>query len=142
MACFAIELFFKELARSPCKNGDDYMERLRKMPLLKNAAYSWSYNLREAKIAEDLSAPVLKLFLPESCSTFISWLQISHTGTDINFKWDIHPTRHATSLYYAASFSLEIFVKYFLDMGMEPRDLKPPPPESRLGGTALHAAAI
>lgn len=132
-------LFFKELASGPCRSGDDYMERLRRMPLLKYAANAWSYHLRAAKPDEELSALVLRLFLPESHDVFMSWLQVIHTGTDSNFKWDIYP-RHATPLYYAASFGLRDVVKYFLDTGMEPKNLDAP--GSRFGGTALHAAAI
>ncbi|KAJ4421544.1 hypothetical protein N0V82_003682 [Gnomoniopsis sp. IMI 355080] len=132
-------LFFEELSSGPCESADDYMERLGKMPFLKHAANAWSYHLRAAEVNEDLFSLVLRLFLPESRSTFMSWIQVINTGSDSNFKWNIYP-RHATSLYYAASFGLRDVLTYLLEQGMEPKDLNAP--GSRFGGTALHAAAL
>ena len=57
-------------------------------------------------------------------------------NADYNVKWDVYP-RHATSLYYAASFGLAEIVEALIGTGAELNA-----PGSRFGGTALHAAAL
>lgn len=69
----------------------------------------------------------------------MSWIQVIHTETDSHFKWNLYP-RHATPLYYAASFDLRDVVRHLLAHGLTVRQLNAP--GSRFGGTALHAAAI
>lgn len=132
-------LFLEELRHGPCNSADDYMERLRKLPFLKHAANAWSYHLRSANIDDHLSKLALRLFLPESHGTFMSWIQVIHTGTDSNFKWNVYPS-HATPLYYAASFGLRDIVSYLLRENLYPAELNAA--GSRFGGTALHAAVI
>lgn len=132
-------LLFTELQAGPCKSSDDYMQRLRKLPLLKYAANAWAYHFKAADVDQTLSTVALTLFLPESPLAFMSWIQVIHTGTDSNFKWNVYPS-HATGLYYAASFGLLDIVRYIMDMECYRIDLDAP--GSRFGGTALHAAAI
>ncbi|RYP51266.1 hypothetical protein DL768_003363 [Monosporascus sp. mg162] len=55
-------------------------------------------------------------------------------NADNPFSWDFYP-RHATDLYYAATFGLADVVKTLIDSNT-PLDL----PGSRYGGTALHGA--
>jgi hypothetical protein len=127
-------LSFKDLDNGPSPNYDDYVDRLRRHPLLKHAARGWSYYLRASNLTPKLLDLVFDFFSPGSRKTFMSWVQV--LNANYNLWWDFYP-RHATSLYYAASFGLTETVEALINNGA---DLDAP--GSRFGGTALHGAVI
>ncbi|RYP28065.1 hypothetical protein DL767_007396 [Monosporascus sp. MG133] len=82
--------------------------------------------------SKELHDTVARFFAKENHSTFMSWVQV--INADNPFSWDFYP-RHATNLYYAATFGLADMVKALIGSNT-PLDL----PGSRYGGTALHGA--
>jgi hypothetical protein len=127
---------FNDLAYGPETSKDGYLARLERYPLLKYAAKAWPYHLRAAKQDDELYHLTLQFFRPQSRQRFMSWVQVINAR--LNFKWDIYP-RHATPLYYAATFGLTSVVQsLLLSDGLQDLDA----PGSRFGGTPLHGATI
>lgn len=127
-------LSFQELTSGASGSSDAYADRLIRHPLLEHTAMGWAYYVRAAHSTPKLRDLVLNFFAPGSRKIFMSWVQV--LNADRNFNWDIYP-RHATSLYYAASFGLAEVVEAFIS-----KDAELNAPGSRLGGTALHAAVL
>jgi hypothetical protein len=127
-------LSFKNLTQGPSPTSDDYVDRLMRQPLLKHAATGWAYYVRASSPTPKLKDFIFDFFSPQSREKFMSWVQV--LNADYSFKWDIYP-RHATSLYYAASFGLSETVETLINSGA---DLNAP--GSRFGGTALHGAVL
>jgi hypothetical protein len=73
-------------------------------------------------------------FAPESRNSIMSWVYVLNANH--NFNWDIYP-RHATSLYYAASFGLAKTVESSITTGI---DLNTP--NGRFGVTAPHGPVL
>ncbi|KAI2464587.1 hypothetical protein F4781DRAFT_66341 [Annulohypoxylon bovei var. microspora] len=130
--CCMAYISFSDFKGGPSTTSEDYLERVRRFPLLKHAAISWSYYYRAATPSEDLNAATMQLFQRENHNLFMSWVQI--INADNPFYWDFYP-RHATSLYYASTFGLTSIVEELIRLDT---DLNPP--GSRYGGTALHGA--
>jgi len=128
-------LFFAELGEGPTQTSDDYANRLAHHSFLKHAAMGWTYYARASVMAPDLEALILEFFNPKRRQHFMSWVQVLN-AIDSTFKWDLYP-RHATPLYYGASFGLKSIVEQLIKEGAE-LDA----PGSRFGGTALHAAVL
>ena len=129
-------LSFKEMASGPCRTFEAYAHRMKRYPLLSYASVSWTYFVRGATFDPELRSLVLNFFSAANRATFMSWVQVLNAvhGTR---RWDYYP-KHATPLYYAASFGLLEAVE---DMIQDPNvDLNAP--GSRFGGTALHAAVL
>ncbi|KAJ9157857.1 Ankyrin repeat protein [Pleurostoma richardsiae] len=129
-------LCLKDFANGPRDTADEYVERLQQYPLLKYASVAWSYHAKATSrdsMAPELEALILKFLSPERRQSFMSWVQVLNANYD--FKWNVYP-RHATPLYYAASFGLTGIVQSLVS---EEVDLDAP--GSRFGGTAVHAAA-
>ncbi|KAJ9612465.1 hypothetical protein H2200_004062 [Cladophialophora chaetospira] len=127
-------LAFKELTSGPCPTANAYLDRKRQYPLLDYAALSWSYFVRGTTMNQDLRTLVFSFFSEAKRPTFMSWVQVINAA---HGRWNIYP-RHATPLYYAASFGLLEVVQ---DIIQKPGvDLNAP--GSRFGGTALHAAVL
>jgi ankyrin repeat protein len=82
----------------------------------------------------ELKDIVSRFFAAESREVFMSWIQVLNSNWI--FKWNEYP-RHATPLYYAASFGLVDVVEELMKGGA---DLDAP--GSRFGGTALHGATL
>jgi hypothetical protein len=127
-------LSFQELTSGPSGSSDAYADRLKRHPLLKHTASGWAYYVRAAHSTPKLRDLVLNFFAPGSRKIFMSWVQV--LNADYNIKWDFYP-RHATSLYYAASFGLAEIVEALISTDAELNA-----PGSRFGGTALHAAVL
>ncbi|KAI1276233.1 hypothetical protein F5Y07DRAFT_367646 [Xylaria sp. FL0933] len=125
-------LSYQDLRKGPCKSAPEYLDRLRKYPFLKHAARFWPYYYRASRPSTELEMEVVKFMAEDSRSLFMSWVQIINADTP--FSWDFYP-RHATSLYYAATFGLTRIVERLVGLGV---DLDAP--GSRYGGTALHGA--
>jgi hypothetical protein len=127
-------LFFKEFRQGPVTTAEDYLYRTTTYPLAVHAARSWTYYARAADQSDELKRLTAQFFSPLSRNTFMSWVQI------LNAKqpqaWDRYP-RHATSLYYAASFGLFDIVENLVKNGA-----KLNAPGSAPGGVALHATVI
>ncbi|KAI1766827.1 hypothetical protein GGR53DRAFT_180620 [Hypoxylon sp. FL1150] len=124
---------FADFRQGPSKTSEDYLERVEKHPLLRHASISWPYYYRLAIPNEDLTASAMH-FLSEDGDRelFMSWVQA--INADSLFYWNFYP-RHATGLYYAATFGLTDLVDRLIKSGA---DLNAP--GSRYGGTALHGA--
>ncbi|OTB04523.1 hypothetical protein M426DRAFT_11417 [Hypoxylon sp. CI-4A] len=114
--CCMAYISFSDFRKGPSTTSEDYLRRLNKFPLLRHAAISWPYYYRLSKPSEDLTATVQAI------------------NADDPMSWDFYP-RHATSLYYAATFGLTEVVNEFIKRGAELDR-----PGSRYGGTALHGA--
>jgi hypothetical protein len=127
-------LRLKELAWGPTSNKQDYIERLETHPFLKHATIAWSYYVRAAPPTPQLQARILEFFGTPSRKVFLSWVQVLNANTVQ--EWDIYP-KHATSLYYAASFGLSDIVASMIRDGVPLNS-----PGSRFGGTALHVAVL
>ncbi|KAI1210758.1 uncharacterized protein F4807DRAFT_451294 [Annulohypoxylon truncatum] len=130
--CCMAYISFNDFKVGPSTTSEDYLERVRKYPLLRHAAISWPYYYRAAIPSDDLNSAVMRLFQEENHKLFMSWVQI--INADNPFSWDFYP-RHATSLYYASTFGLTGIVQKLIELNI---DLNLP--GSRYGGTALHGA--
>ena len=127
-------LSLDSLGSGPVEAREDWEGRLTRHPLLKHVAKGWTYYLRAATPTSTLNGLVSDFFAVNSRQTFMSWIQILNSNWI--FQWDCYP-RHATPLYYAASFGLHAVVEQLLRSGV---DLNAP--GSRFGGTALHGATL
>lgn len=127
-------LSLDSLANGPAKTQDDWERRLDGQALLKHAAKGWTYYLRDADQTSELCSLVSCFFAVRYRPTFMSWIQILNSNWI--FRWDEYP-RHATSLYYAASFGLLDVVQELIQTGADIDG-----PGSRFGGTALHGATL
>jgi len=137
LACLTY-LFFDELRSGPSSTGQEYEDRLKRLPMLKYIATAWPYHIRAAAAeGGELDEAVAQFWHPDSRSSFMSWVQVINASA--NFMWNIYPS-WATPLYYAASFGLTGAVQSLLASDEGRRDLNAP--GSRFGGTPLHAAAI
>ncbi|KAI8626725.1 hypothetical protein F5Y19DRAFT_466225 [Xylariaceae sp. FL1651] len=116
----------------PCRSAVDFLHRLHKFPLLKHAAISWPYYYRASDADISIEPDVMRFFAEESRNLFMSWVQVINAESP--FFWDFYP-RHATGLYYAATFGLTTIVRELIGSGVA-LDA----PGSRYGGTALHGA--
>lgn len=143
-------LLQRDLASGPAPSAEDYVKRLQDLPFLKHAASAWPYHANRvfslaSKAATDqgkvelekMTALILELFSPSRRNNFMAWVQCLNAS--YIFKWDIFP-RHATALYYAASFGMHMIVERLIqDPNFNPGDLDAP--GSRYGGTPVHGAA-
>ena len=127
-------LSFKEFLAGPEDVLEAYLTRIQNFPLIKYAAVAWPYHARAAGRDEILDGIISDFFSYNSRNKFLSWVQV--LNADYPFEFDMYP-KHATSLYYAASFGLCEAVASLVSQGM---DLDAP--GSRFGGTALHAAVL
>lgn len=127
-------LSLDSLANGPVEAQEDWQGRLARHLLLKHVAKGWTYFLRAASSTPELSGLVSNFFAAKSRQTFMSWIQILNSNWI--FNWDDYP-RHASPLYYAASFGLGDVVECLIRDGV---DLDAP--GSRFGGTALHGATL
>jgi hypothetical protein len=127
-------LSLDSLATGPSTTIESWQERLVRHPLLRHAAKGWTYYLRVARMSPKVNDLVSRFFASESRETFMSWVQVLNSRR--SFGWEEYP-RHATSLYYAASFGLGDVVDDLIKRGV---DLDAP--GSRFGGTALHGATL
>lgn len=125
-------LNFKELKPGPSQTVEAYLSRTTTLPLLRHVAKSWPYYSRKATPSPSLKKLIRIFFSPSRPGNFMSWIQALHS--DATFKWNIYP-RHATPLYYAASFGLDDVVRHLIAERV-PLNV----PGSRFGGTALHGA--
>lgn len=128
-------LSFPQFASGPCTTAEEFAGRKSQYPLLTYAALSWTYFIRSTKMTPELHRLVVNFFSPPNRSTFLSWVQVLNA---INGSWDSYP-KHATPLYYAASFGLTELVG---DLIQKTTTIDLDAPGSRFGGTALHAAVI
>ena len=122
------------LAIGPSTTLEGWEDRLALQPLLKHAAKAWPCYLRAANANTKLKDTVYRFCTAESRQVFMSWIQVLNSNWI--FEWKDYP-RHATSLYYAASFGLGDLVDGLIKEGA---DLDAP--GSRFGGTALHGATL
>ena len=129
--CFTY-LSFRNFQAGPCQSADSFTRRVADHPFLRHASTAWTYYLRGSSAEIQLHKRIIDFFLTQNRQAFLSWVQV--LNADSPFKWDLYP-RHATPLYYAASFGLLHVVKYLIEMSV---DLDAP--GSRFGGTALHGA--
>lgn len=142
-------LMLRDFSDGPAKTAESYTQRLQQYPFLKYAASAWPYHANlafayyykdsqnEDKTGyDDLLKLVLEFFDFRHRANFMAWVQI--LNATYNFKWDIYP-RHATPLYYAASFGLDCVVEKLISSSeFNQNDLDAP--GSRYGGTPVHAA--
>ncbi|KAI2617477.1 hypothetical protein GGR54DRAFT_208663 [Hypoxylon sp. NC1633] len=132
--CCMAYISFAPFKKGPSITSEEYLARLDKFPLLRHAAISWSYYYKLAPKRDDLTGAVMRFYDAEANhKLFMSWVQA--INADDPFSWDFYP-RHATSLYYAASFGLTDIVAELIRSGVALD-----PAGSRFGGTALHGAA-
>jgi hypothetical protein len=143
-------LSFAEFRSGPAQTADDFEARLLAHPFLEHAARNWaSYAVDSGSPSGELNAHVLEFFTPACRPQFMSWLQVLCTAvvlpqqyqkrTALEIKkagYNNYP-KHATPLYYAASFGIEHVVKALLGQGAEVDAIG-----GRLGATAFHAAAL
>lgn len=119
-------------------------------PFLEHASTYWpSYAENAGSSCDELKARVLKFFTSLCRPQFMSWLQVICSVPVLrrqDFKrtaierrktgYNCYP-KHATPLYYAASFGIEHVLKALLEQGAEVDAMG-----GRLGATAFHAAAL
>jgi hypothetical protein len=143
-------LSFAEFRSGPSRNPDEFEARLDSHHFLNHASRWWaSYAENAGSSSKEMKDCILQLFTPSCRPQFMSWLQVlcsevvlgrrRTNGPGIErqkFGYDEYP-KHATSLYYAASFGVGHVVQTLLEQGAEV-DAK----GGRLGATAFHAAAL
>ena len=132
--CCLTYLSFKALAIGPSPMADAFNERKNQFPLLVNAAFSWTYFVRRTQMDTELRTQVADFISTSNRPIFMSWIQVINA---VSGNWNTYP-RHATPLYYAASFGLLAIVEDLV----KDRRVKLDAPGSRFGGTALHAAVL
>jgi Ankyrin repeats (3 copies)/Ankyrin repeats (many copies) len=143
-------LSFAEFRTGPSRTQDDFGNRLFAHPFLCHASMWWpTYAKNASSSSEELKSRVLEFFTPSCRTQFMSWLQVicseivifrqdlKRTGIERRKRGFSYYPRHATSLYYAASFGIEYVVRALLEQGAEV-DAK----GGRLEATAFHAAAL
>ncbi|KAH4986916.1 hypothetical protein HBH69_015840 [Parastagonospora nodorum] len=136
--CFTY-LSYGSFRSGPSCSEEDFALRLKNYPFLRHAATTWTYYLRATEVAGEpsiqLDEKILSFFSPETSRAFMSWVQVLNAGSSSGgSSWTSYP-KHATTLYYAASFSLLEVTQHLIEAGV---DLNTP--ASRYGGTALHGA--
>ncbi|KAH7411469.1 hypothetical protein BKA64DRAFT_704576 [Cadophora sp. MPI-SDFR-AT-0126] len=143
-------LSFAEFQTGPSQTMNDFEARLLAHPFLEHASKWWvSYVENAGSSSEELKAQVLEFFTPACRLQFMSWLQVICSEPEVR-RQDLKRTsferqkrgfnyypKHATSLYYAASFGIEHVVKALLE-----QDTEVDATGGRLGATAFHAAAL
>ncbi|KAI9697118.1 MAG: hypothetical protein M1820_007933 [Bogoriella megaspora] len=127
-------LSFEDFLKGPEDILEAYLGRMQKYPLMKYAATAWPYHARATDRNETFDGIVSDFFSSNSRGKFLSWVQL--LNADYAFEFDEYP-KHATSLYYAASFRLNKIVASLVS-----QDLDLDAPGSRFGGTALRAAVL
>ncbi|KAK8108213.1 uncharacterized protein PG998_010226 [Apiospora kogelbergensis] len=110
--CYFAYLSLDSLSSGPCRAQEDWERRRAQHPLLNHAAKGWTHHIRVAGITSELHRVLTDFFKPGP--RFMSWIQV--LNTDWIFKWDEYP-RHATPLYYAASFGLKEIVEGLVQRG-------------------------
>jgi hypothetical protein len=143
-------LSFAEFRTGPSRTANEFEARLLAHPFLAHASKYWvSYAENSGFSSEELKARVLEFFTPSFRPQFMSWLQVICSEVVLrrqDLKRTAHERRkagynyypkHATPLYYAASFGIEYVVNALLEQGVEVDDTG-----GRLGATAFHAAAL
>ena len=142
-------LSFAAFRTGPARSVDDFEVRLLNHPFLEHASKYWpSYAKNAGSSCDELKARVLEFFTLPCRPQFMSWLQVlcsevitprqdlKRIGIERMFGYNYYP-KHATPLYYAASFGIEHVVKALLEQGAEVDATG-----GRLGATAFHAAAL
>ncbi|KAE9362799.1 hypothetical protein N431DRAFT_306139, partial [Stipitochalara longipes BDJ] len=145
-------LSFAEFRTGPTTSANRFEARLLAHPFLDHAAKYWpSYANNSGYTSEELRNRVLKFFTPSSDERplFMSWLQVICSEVVLR-RQDLKRTliqrrkggfnyypKHATTLYYAASYGIEHVVKALLEQGADVDATG-----GRLGATAFHAAAL
>lgn len=143
-------LSFAEFRTGPSRTANEFEARLLSHPFLEHASKYWvSYAENAGSSSEELNSPVLEFFTPSFRPQFMSWLQVicsevvlrrqdlmrtAHERRKVGYNY--YP-KHATPLYYAASFGIEHVVRALLEQGAEVNATG-----GRLGATAFHAAAL
>ena len=141
-------LSFAEFRSGPAHSAKDFEDRFIDHPFLDHASKWWSsYAKNAGSSSQELQSRVLGFFTPSCRPQFMSWLQVICSEVVLRekakmaiarrkYNWNLYP-KHATSLYYAASFGIEHVVHALLAEGAEVDATG-----DRLGATALHAAAL
>jgi hypothetical protein len=133
-------LSIRDFRGGPATSSSSFEARRGNFPFLDHAAVSWPYYSRVAYQSDELHQRIIQFFDSRNHSQFMAWVQVLNyrpvQKISRNLSWDSYP-RHATPLYYAASFGLLQIVRYLIAQGA---DLDAP--GSRFGGTAVHAAVI
>jgi Ankyrin repeats (3 copies)/Ankyrin repeats (many copies) len=143
-------LSFAAFRTGPTRSADDFEVRLLNHPFLEHASKYWpSYAENAGSSCDELKARVLEFFTSPCRPQFMSWLQVICSEVVLR-RQDLKRTaierrktgynyypKHATPLYYAASFGIEHVVKALLEQGAEVDATG-----GSLGATAFHAAAL
>ena len=143
-------LSFAEFRSGPVNRPNEFEARLRRYPFLDHASKWWaSYAENAGSSSEALKDRVLEFFTPSCRLQFMNWLQVICSEVVLTPRerkkaaierrkngYNNYP-KHATSLYYAASFGIVHVVKALLAQGAEVDATG-----GRLGATAFHAAAL
>ncbi|KAI0808837.1 hypothetical protein GGR55DRAFT_680053 [Xylaria sp. FL0064] len=127
-------LLLDSFTRGPALTIEEWEARLTRQPLLRHVAKTWIYYFRAAGSNPDLHRLVSEFFSPKLRNAFMAWIQVLNSNWIYNF--DQYP-KHATPLYYAASFGLTEVTEGLIQSGVDINA-----PGSRFGGTALHGAAL
>ena len=144
-------LSFAEFRSGPARSPESFGARLLEYPFLDHASKRWvSYAKNADPSLEELNNRVLEFFTPPCRPQFMSWLQVicagpsfkaRRTGKKIAIeklkRGHSYYPKHATSLYYAASYGIEHVVQALLAQGAEVDAVG-----GRVGATAFHAAAL
>jgi hypothetical protein len=143
-------LSFAEFRSGPIRHPDGFGARLLRHPFIDHACKWWvSYAENAGSSSQELRDRVLEFFTPSCRPQFMSWLQVICSEVVLKTlgskkgNWERRKNgckyypKHATSLYYAASFGIEHVVETLLAQGAEV-DVT----GGRLGATAFHAAAL
>ncbi|KAK6440993.1 hypothetical protein LTR95_002776 [Oleoguttula sp. CCFEE 5521] len=125
---------FHDFASGPSESAIEYVDRLQRHPLARQAAIAWPYHVRGCDPSAALQARVARFFAGNNKLCFLSWVQI--LNGDHAFKWNLYPG-WATPLYHACSFGLYHAASTLVADGA---DIDAP--GSRFGGTALHGATF
>jgi hypothetical protein len=143
-------LSFTAFSSGPAHSAHEFEARLLDHSFIDHASRFWAtYAENAGSSSSELQERVLDFFTPAYHPHFMSWLQVLCSDIFIRCRdekmtaterrkngWNYYP-KHATPLYYAASFGLSHVVRALLEQGAEVDAMG-----GSLGGTAFHTAAL
>ena len=149
LRCLAY-LSFTAFSSGPVHSAHEFEARLLDHPFIDHASrFLATYAENAGSSSSELQERVLDFFTPAYHPHFMSWLQVLCSDVVMRRRdgkmtvterrknrWNRYP-KHATPLYYAASFGLSYVVRALLEQGAEVDAMG-----GRLGATAFHAAAL
>ena len=136
MAELCLTYLLMDEFEAPFESPNKLLLALHDYPLLAYSARSWVFHVLASGCEQELGPLISRLFVPETTSRFLMWLQVVLWHSTHGFEGPETGTKsQPTSLYYAASYGLYHTVQSLISCGVDLNVRA-----GRFGGTAYHAA--